>query len=171
MSMADRILIMRDGVIQQLGTPHDVFNQPINEFVAGFVGEPPMNFLPARLFADASGFHLALPSGGSVPLPPHYYGAAGALEDTEFNLGIRPHNIRIGLPEPGEGGAAGTIYVIEPLGDNTIVTIKLANATVKVEAPADFSGQYDQPVKIAFSPEDALLFGRGGEQVMALAKS
>lgn len=166
MSMADRILIMRDGVIQQLGTPHEVFNQPANEFVAGFVGEPPMNFLPTRLQRDNRGIHLSLPNGGFVPLPARYVGVVESLAGAELKLGIRPHNIRVGAPESGEGGAAGSIYVIEPLGDYSIVTIKLDASTVKVEASADFSGAYDQSVQITFSPEDALLFGADGELMM-----
>jgi len=165
MSMADRILIMRDGVIQQIGTPHEVFNRPVNEFVAGFVGDPPMNFIPTQLSDVKGEVHLALPNGGSVPMPGRYRSTLESLKDTPLVLGVRPHNIRIGQPESGEGGAKGSIYVIEPLGDYSIITIKLDTATIKVEAPPDFSGAYDQPVEICFSPEKALLFGAGGHLI------
>lgn len=169
MAMADRILVMRDGVIQQIGTPHDVFNHPANEFVAGFVGEPPMNFLPARLNIDGPGARLALPNKGSVPVPSRYGKEPRVLKDSALKLGIRPHRIRIGAPSIGEGGVSGKIYVVEPLGDYAIVTVKLGESTVKVEIPGQFAGVRDQAVQLAFSAEDVVVFSAMGEVYAAEA--
>lgn len=158
MSMADRILVMRDGVIQQIGTPYDVFNNPASEFVAGFVGEPPMNLLPVRLQEGNSGLSLILPNGGYAQLPSRYTRMIESLRGAELKLGIRPHKIRIGAEQPAEGVIPGCVYVIEPLGDYTVVTVKVGDNTVKVEGPTGFSASPDEMVRLVFSPWECLLF-------------
>src|SRR5205823_9079786 len=77
MTMGDRVAILRDGVLQQLGTPDDVYDAPVNEFVAGFIGSPAMNLLPARLERDGDGLAVGF-ADARIPLPPETTSARAA---------------------------------------------------------------------------------------------
>jgi multiple sugar transport system ATP-binding protein len=99
MTLADRIAVMKLGVLQQLGTPAELFDRPANRFVAGFIGSPAMNFLEVDVVdGEARGDGFALPG---LPLP----AAARAV------LGVRPHDLRL-----AEAGVPGTVALVEPLG-------------------------------------------------------
>ncbi|MFJ6740898.1 ABC transporter ATP-binding protein [Streptomyces sp. NPDC091279] len=116
LSLADRIAVMRDGVIEQLGTPYEIYDSPATVFVADFVGEPAINLLPAttvpdgraRLSAEA---HLPLP----VPLPP----------GREIVVGIRPEDLRL----TGEGGMSARVLAHEPLLEAGVATLTLDGVT------------------------------------------
>ncbi|SDW95295.1 ABC transporter ATP-binding protein [Roseicitreum antarcticum] len=122
MTMADRIVIMKDGHIQQVGTPAEVFHQPRNIFVAQFIGAPSMNLLDAT-YADgqirAAGASVALP----LELP-----AGSAL-----TMGIRPDDLSVA---PGPGLFSGTVSVLEPLGTETLVYVDIGGGH-EVIAKAD----------------------------------
>jgi len=127
MTMADLIAVMRDGKLQQLASPAELYAQPANLFVARFCGSPPMNVLDGNV-ADGRFANEA----GSVPLPDRI--AAGATK-----LGFRPEHA--GLTEPGTPDSfAGEIYVVEPLGNETLVTVDLGGTLVNVREAADFGG-------------------------------
>jgi multiple sugar transport system ATP-binding protein len=158
MSMADRIIVMRDGTIQQIGLPQAIFDRPANEFVGSFLGEPPMNFLPARITASRAGPTLVLPNAGQIALPERWRQAPGLTLGTECKLGIRPHRVSITPAASAEGVVAGRVHVVEPLGDVTIVTIKVADSVIKVEAPPPFEFRPDETVRLGFSASDILLF-------------
>jgi multiple sugar transport system ATP-binding protein len=114
MTLGDRVAVMNDGVLQQVGTPLEVYDQPANRFVAGFLGSPPMNFLPGALTASG----LKLQCGSDVALPERLAGAAP--EGTAVELGIRPEDLRVSEQATA---LTGTVAVIEPLGAETIVTV------------------------------------------------
>ena len=96
MTLGDRIVIMRDGFIQQIGTPQEVFNHPANLFVAGFIGTPQMNFFDAKLDKDADGYYVEL-DGARVHLPEEKQQAlrANNVEPQDITLGIRPEHIML----------------------------------------------------------------------------
>jgi len=126
MTLADRIVIMKDGNIEQVGTPDQVFNRPATQFVAGFIGSPPMNMTEARI----DGKELVLPDGLRLPLPSHFQIASG--RDVIF--GLRPDDI---YPE-GHGIDTGEEHEIatldlevslsEPLGNETLLFVDLGGA-------------------------------------------
>jgi len=120
MTMGTRIAVLKDGVLQQLDTPHNVYNHPANRFVAGFIGSPAMNFLSARLVAE--GDVLYVDTGAfRVPVPPEH---AATLRQknvpSEICFGIRPEDIYDAQRTPvdvcGEACLRATVDVIEPLG-------------------------------------------------------
>jgi multiple sugar transport system ATP-binding protein len=118
MTMGSRIAVMRDGRIQQVGEPLEIYQRPVNLFVANFIGTPPMNFLRARL---ESGGVAALASGATVSLPADRR-PAGAAAGRRVVLGIRPENV-VGAGE-GSGPIASLpveVDFVEPLGDEVIV--------------------------------------------------
>src|ERR671925_1546306 len=97
MTMGDRIVVMRNGFIQQVGPPMEVYNQPQNQFVAGFIGSPPMNFLDAHLVSDNGGLAVDL-QGMRLPLPPQQAKSAEAYANKKVVFGIRPEDI-LSTPE------------------------------------------------------------------------
>ena len=115
MTLGDRVVIMCDGVIQQVGPPLELYAEPVNRFVAGFLGTPPMNFLTGRLSQSGSGGIEFLEQNGSntngqgtalkLTLPPHLHEAAGSRLDREIVLGLRPEGI---FAATGESSSAET---------------------------------------------------------------
>lgn len=109
MTLGDRIVIMRDGVIQQVGTPQEVFDTPANIFVAGFIGSPPMNFFKGRI-EETHGKHILSVCGGEMPLSEK--NAFHIKESGEVTVGIRPEHIYISE----KGDMRGEIIVSEMMG-------------------------------------------------------
>lgn len=123
LALADRIAIMKDGQIQQVGSPRDVFAQPANTFVAGFVGSTPMNLHPATI----AGGHVKL-AGASIPLPP-------PAEDTvsdgdEVIWGARPEYLQWST-SPVDGAIEGTVTIVENLGASALVTVEADGVTIQ----------------------------------------
>ena len=118
MTMGHRIAIMRLGKLQQVGTPLEVYEQPANLFVAGFIGTPPMNFVPATL---VDGGATVAASGFRLPVPEAWRAATANGDGRKVVLGIRPENIR----EASRGGATvqitALVEFVEPLGHEVIV--------------------------------------------------
>ena len=131
MSMADRILVMNDGVIQQFGTPQEIFERPANRFVASFVGEPHMNLLSAEVRFEA-GRAVARWAGGAVALDAV---PRGVVEGTAVELGIRPEHVGVAALSEGERHAA-RVEAIEPLGAESLVTVDAGGQTVQARLPA-----------------------------------
>jgi multiple sugar transport system ATP-binding protein len=137
MSMGDRIAVMSGGVLQQMGTPAEVYNHPINLFVAGFIGSPPMNFVPCRLSDD--GGALLLGAGGDLL---HLTEAtrkriaerqAPGAGRRALVLGVRPEDIHVSREEMPEGMPA-EVYVLEPLGSENIIDLRLAGGASSAES-------------------------------------
>ncbi len=119
LTMADRIAVMRDGVIEQIATPHEVFARPENLFVAGFIGTPQMNFLPATLIGPADGgvrFRVGAQDATLAVDPAVSRLASGSA----VTLGIRPRGLEL-VPEPAAGSLAARVDLIEPMGAETLV--------------------------------------------------
>ena len=119
LTIADRIAVMRDGVIEQIATPHEVFARPENLFVASFIGTPQMNFLPATVFGPADGGVRFRVGGQDATLavdPAVSRLAAGS----PVTLGIRPRGLDL-VAEPAAGSLAARVDLIEPMGAETLV--------------------------------------------------
>jgi multiple sugar transport system ATP-binding protein len=145
MTMADLIAVMRDGELQQLATPAELYARPANLFVARFCGSPPMNVLGGSV-VDGRFVHAC----GSVPLP-------RAAQPGPAKLGFRPEHAR--LTEPGMPDSFhGEIYVVEPLGNETLVTVDLDGTLVNVREPADFGGAIGTRCAVRPLPQHLHLF-------------
>jgi ABC-type sugar transport system ATPase subunit len=135
MTMADRIVVLNGGVIEQVGSPLELYHRPRNLFVAGFIGSPKMNFLPVKVAADdARAMTLALPGGGAIALPaPQKPTAIGRAA----TLGVRPEHVRI--DGSGDGRLTGDLRLAEHLGSETMFYLSLDDGTelaVKAEGLA-----------------------------------
>ncbi len=122
MTMGDKIVVMRDGIVEQQGKPLELYDNPANLFVAGFIGSPAMNFLRGVLRRDAVGARLEMPGGMSLPLN----GSAGTDGQTVI-LGTRPEHLT--LVKDGAGLPA-TVVVVEPTGADTQVFSKIGDSEV-----------------------------------------
>jgi ABC-type sugar transport system ATPase subunit len=134
MTMGDRIGVMRNGELQQIGTPLEIYNEPATLFVAGFVGAPPMNFFRGALVDEGGRRHFVSPAV-RVPITGAFAEAAprGAVV-----LGIRPHQMR--LSDEAPGAVALTVYAIEQLGNETVVICDGPDASrVRLLAPPGFT--------------------------------
>lgn len=121
MTMADKIVVMQGGVVEQVGAPLELYDAPVNMFVAGFIGSPSMNFIHGKITADGSP-NLTLDNGYKMPLPAIPSGVSGK----EVILGVRPEHIEI---DPDNGFLA-KILAVEPTGSETHVLVQIGNAKV-----------------------------------------
>jgi len=116
MTMGDRIVVMKDGRIEQIGSPLELYDFPNNVFVAGFIGSPAMNFVPATLRRNGSGASLELADGSRLAAPAN----AGGVDGQPVVLGTRPEHLSLA----SEGGIATRVVVMEPTGADTFVACR-----------------------------------------------
>ena len=143
MTLADRIVILNDARIQQMGTPAEIYARPANTFVAGFIGSPPMNLIPGEV-AQGTFRHAA----GTVPL--------AGQQDGQVTLGIRPEDIALALA--GEGELSGTVYSSELLGDSTLLSVRVGGTLVAAKAGPQEGRPMDTPVGLRFARDKLHLF-------------
>jgi len=157
MAMSDRVAVMNEGKLVQVGTPAQIFDAPADVFVAGFIGEPPMNLL--EVTADP-GAGVLRHAGQRIPLPIAYRAALQAGASQELVLGLRPFHVAIG--ELREDTLGAEIFVNEPLGDASVLTLLLDGARMMAVAPSGFPGRPGDRVGLTLDPEHLLLFDRAG---------
>ncbi|WP_414439767.1 ABC transporter ATP-binding protein [Burkholderia sp. 22PA0106] len=153
MTLASRVAIMKDGVLQQIDTPEIIYNEPANAFVAEFVGSPAMNLLHGQ----GRGGRFVLPDGLTLPVVPPRDGA--------LTLGVRPEDIAIGS-DGAQGVFAADIFAFELLGDTTLITLKLDSQRLVVKG--DKSIRYRDGERIGLRPDPEKLFwfdGASGERI------
>src|SRR5205085_10609824 len=167
MSMPDRVAVLREGAVQQVDTPENIYHRPVNQFVATVVGSPPMNFIPCTVTARNGSLRVRHPLfEGEV--------AAEGLslrqtlpEGAPCLLGIRPEDIRVNAG--GGEGIPATVYVTEPLGGETVVDLRLGDRVIKALAPASLELSQDAPVRISLDPSRLHVFKEDGEAVLSAA--
>jgi multiple sugar transport system ATP-binding protein len=144
MTLADRVAIMDKGKIQQLGTPDEVYNDPANVFVAGFIGSPPMNLIQGAL---ENGTFVA--ANTRVP-------KVGKGSRAKVTLGIRPEDVSVA--KTGSGHHNSTVYSIEPTGDQTLLAVEHAGKLIVARADRNFRQAIDTPVSLNFDTTRTYLF-------------
>ena len=141
MSMADMIAVMHQGELQQLGTPREIYSKPVNAWVAGFVGEPAMNFLDCAI-EDAGGAVRFTHPTFSIPVTDEQNRILSAgNRPREIRMGIRPDALHISLQKPASDAMTGKIYVNELLGGDMVVDVDLGRERVRVKTSTDFAGK------------------------------
>jgi inositol-phosphate transport system ATP-binding protein len=151
LTMADRVALMRDGILQAYATPGELYSRPGNQFVAEFIGTPPMNFFAADIGAR-NGSVIARTEGIELELAGFRRPAAGA----QATIGIRPEHLA--LVSPGEGDASGEVYVVEPMGREQIVEVRVGERRLRAIAPPGFAGRIGDNVGLRFARERLHLF-------------
>jgi multiple sugar transport system ATP-binding protein len=166
MTMADRIVVLRDGRIEQVGTPLEIYRNPANTFVAGFIGTPKMNLIEARVASAALGrVAVTLPAGSVEVAAEGGAVAAGA----PVTFGVRPEHVRLAA---GEGIFRGQVKAVERLGRETLVHVTGPDgATLIATDTGDSPVRMGETVTLAIEPGAGRLFGGDGKALSLPAAS
>ena len=157
LTLADRIAVMKAGVIQQLDDPLTIYNRPKNLYVASFIGSPSMNFLNGRIESDGAAPAFRLGSG-KVALAE--YAAAAPLKPQKAVFGVRPEHIRINGPaEEGLSEAfAATVDLVEPMGSDSLVWLNAEGQTVSARVESSLRFTPGEKASVRFRVGLASLF-------------
>jgi multiple sugar transport system ATP-binding protein len=159
MTLATRIVVMRNGKIQQIGAPADVYEKPENLFVAGFLGSPGMNLLTGKLGLSSSGKSVFL--CGKLALDVSSCPLTNVLkQEKEVTLGIRPENLLI----HAGGEWQGTVSVIEPMGNHHVVWVDFGGTLLSSVVTGDLAFCVDEVVRFSIDVAKISLFDKTTEQ-------
>lgn len=170
MTLGDKVAVMKDGIIQQFGTPKQIYNDPANLFVASFIGSPPMNFIPLRL-QRRDGRLLALLDSGQARCELPLGMQDAGLEDRDVIVGIRAEQIVLAPAEPnGLPVIRAEVQVVEPTGPDTLVFVSLNGIKVCCRMAPDDAPAVGQSLNLQFDPAKVLLFDANtGERLGAMS--
>jgi multiple sugar transport system ATP-binding protein len=167
MTMADRIVLLRDGKIEQAGAPLDLFERPATKYVAGFLGSPSMNFLNATLAAEGNGLAIRLADTISLPLPSGRTNGLDKHRDRAVILGVRPeHMTRAAEVRPGLARFRARIDLLQPTGSRTYATFNLGGTPVTAELQAHDVTQINQPIELAIDMNRVIIIDPATEKVL-----
>ncbi len=148
LSMGDRVAVMRDGEVQQIDVPTEVYESPSNLFVGSFIGNPPMNFIDASIDRSTGQTSVAVGEHTLTP-PPEVAARLGELSGDTLTIGIRAENMETLLsPEPGAFPAK--VEVVEPLGSQNLLTVTVAGRRLKVSTHPTLAVRADQDLWLRF---------------------
>lgn len=155
MTLSDRLVVMRNGLVQQVGTPLEVYNNPVNLFVGRFLGSPSMNVISSTVGSDRGNAVLQT-AGGVLPVTRDMVSSDELTAGRSLLIGIRPEDIGI---VPGHSdGLHATVEVIESMGSANVVYARLGNERVAITTGPTFTAAFDDPVTLTFDPSKTLLF-------------
>ncbi|MCB1493916.1 MAG: ABC transporter ATP-binding protein [Rhodobiaceae bacterium] len=155
LTMGERIAVIRDGQVMEIGTPRNLYAKPGTTYVAGMVGAPAMNMIDGRVRENGGRTMIELPFG-EIPAP-----SGGALKAGEkVTYGIRPHDIALGHAQAGQLNLNGNIHLTEPLGDVTILDVAVRDSVMKMVLPEDTAAKLNagQDIDISLSAEKGHVF-------------
>ena len=164
MTMGDKIAILNEGILQQVGSPDKIYFHPSNVFVAGFIGTPPTNFFDCNLM---EGTPCTLDTEEfKYPLPAHVAKAARMCTSDACILGVRPQDVRVYKEAEKKGLIKTVLDVIEPLGDKQILDLKVGNYLVKALVSPDFRAEVGDELWIEFPPDKIYIFDKKTGKVL-----
>ena len=153
MTLADRIVVLREGRIEQVGAPLELYARPANQFVGGFIGSPKMNLLPATAVSGADGrLQVALADGATVWAP----GSRATAPGTALSFGIRPEHLSVVAPEAA--ALRGQVVVAERLGGETYFHVRSAGRMLVAKVSGNSDVASGAEVGLHFDPALAHLF-------------
>jgi multiple sugar transport system ATP-binding protein len=167
MTMADRIVVLNSGKVEQIGSPLELYRTPKNRFVAGFIGSPKMNFLDVKVQrADAAGVTVGLPGGVAITLP---FLANGVKTGDALTLGIRPEHLSETPASDLQGKLSGKVMVVEHLGGETLLHVNLEDGVlIQIKGSGESATSEGQSVDACFALRHVHLFRENGEALERL---
>jgi multiple sugar transport system ATP-binding protein len=157
MTLGDRVVVMKDGWIQQVGEPLELYGKPANKFVAGFIGSPAMNFMDVTI-ADAGGL-WAEAQGLRVKVAPAVAGRLGAYKGQTVTLGVRPEDLHIASGgDPAEYTFQAVVDVVEPLGSEILLDVRAGGHTIVARVEPSVRAKVHETLKLALTPDRARFF-------------
>jgi ABC-type sugar transport system ATPase subunit len=164
MTMSDKIALLQLGELQQYSSSDELYNRPLNLFVAGFIGSPPMNFIDVSLKQSEEQF-LLKNEDIAIEIPAKISKLIQSRsQDDEVVLGIRPEDIKI----DHKNGEEAEVYVIEPMGMQVLVTVKLGNLQIRILTAPPFTKKMSEKVKLHFNVNKIHLFDKNTEKSLLL---
>jgi multiple sugar transport system ATP-binding protein len=163
MTLGDRVVVMKDGVVQQVGEPLELYNSPANRFVAGFIGSPAMNFADVTL-AEKNGHVVAEAAGLSIGLSGELGGRARAKANRQATLGIRPEDIHVASSSDApEHCFEASVEVVEQLGSEILLDTRVGSALMVASIDPTVRVRAHDKLKLALKPERLHLFDAENE--------
>jgi multiple sugar transport system ATP-binding protein len=165
MTLADRIAVMKSGVIQQIGTPDQIYARPVNLFVAGFLGSPTMNTLRGKL-VDRAGTPTFIGDALTTEVGAYPFAQVGTATAAgrEVVLGVRPEQVRLGTGISPETPHSGRLTLLEPLGAHKIVWLDVGGTTLAALADDRWHAELGSTIAFGFELARASMFDTQSEQ-------
>ena len=162
MTLADRIVLLKDGQIEQIGAPLELFEKPVSRFVAGFLGSPSINFVPAKLVSQDNVLQIQFSDGNLLALPLERQQNLTGWHDKEIIFGVRPEHMR----RADQGDINVTFDLIQPTGSRTYGTFQLGNTPVVAELQAHDIEQAGQQLGLAVDMQRIILIDPNTDKVI-----
>ncbi|MFZ4808655.1 MAG: ABC transporter ATP-binding protein [Hyphomicrobiaceae bacterium] len=158
MTLGDRVVVMKDGIVQQVGEPLDLYNTPANKFVAGFIGSPAMNFSNVRIIEDAGTLWAENP-GMRIKVPDHLVARMRPHTGKPATLGVRPEDISVANgSDPAGSTFEALTEVVERLGSETLLDVRVADGTMVASVDPTSTAKIQEKIQLAFNPKKLHFF-------------
>jgi len=158
MTLGDRVVVMKDGWIQQVGEPLELYGRPANRFVAGFIGSPSMNFIDVTV-AESNGSLFAETPGLRAKVPPAIAGRLGPYKGQRVTLGIRPEDLHVATGGDGNDYSFDTVVeVVEPLGSEILLDVKVGSNVIVARVDPTVRAKLHDKMRLALHPERVHFF-------------
>jgi multiple sugar transport system ATP-binding protein len=166
MTLGDRVVVMKDGWIQQVGEPLELYGKPANRFVAGFIGSPAMNFADVTV-TEAAGALVAEATGFRVHVPPAHNTTLKPYKGQRVTLGIRPEDLHVaGGADAPQHTFDAVVDVVEPLGSEILLDVKAGSNTLVARVEPTVRAKVHEHVRLAMNPERLHFFDTKTEQAI-----
>jgi multiple sugar transport system ATP-binding protein len=166
MTLGDRVVVMRDGWVQQVGDPMELYNEPANRFVAGFIGSPAMNFAPVRIEAENGGL-CAVGDGIRLKVPAPMTNRLGRYAGSEVTFGIRPEDLHIASEaDPAELTLDAVVEVVERLGPEILLDIAVGPVTMVASVEPTTTAKVHERLRLGVNPHRMHFFDNETENAI-----
>ena len=166
MTLGDRVVVMKDGIVQQVGEPLELYNNPANRFVAGFIGSPAMNFAAVTM-TDGNGKLTAKNSGLEIEVPPAQAERLRSRVGQQLTLGVRPENLHVaGDADPAGLTFASKVEVIEQLGSEILLDVRVGNDSMVAAVDPTTRTKVQESLRLAVNPERLHFFDADTEMAI-----
>jgi len=166
MTLGDRVVVMKDGWIQQVGEPMELYGKPANRFVAGFIGSPAMNFADVTI-NDASGTLVAEAQGFRIHVPPAQHASLKPYKGQRVTLGVRPEDLHVAAGGDSPQHTIDTVVdVVEPLGSEILLDVKSGTTTLVARVEPTVRAKVHEHVRLAMNPQRLHFFDAKTEQAL-----
>jgi multiple sugar transport system ATP-binding protein len=166
MTMGDRMVVMKDGLINQVDTPMNLYNNPINKFVAGFIGSPAMNFIEGILSKEEELKFISKKNHLSFSVNQETSSRLGEVKQKEVVIGIRPENFSLEKKSPNISGIIVTLQVIEPMGNETFIHFNIdGNESIARIIPIE-NLKVGESINLYFDSNSVCYFNKDTEGIL-----
>jgi multiple sugar transport system ATP-binding protein len=167
MTLGDRVVVMKDGLVQQVGDPLSVYAKPRNRFVAGFIGSPAMNFVDCTVTGSDGRLAVDAPGGFLIEVPASRRAALERYRGGPVTLGVRPEDIREASPgDPKEYQIEAVVEVVEPLGNEILIDVKVGSSPLVARVPPTSHVRIHERVKLSLDADRLHFFDTKTEQAI-----